>query len=141
MNYVDPEGLENTDAEGIEQKYINSGNINYRRIKLCMVSNVNHASNTNFPLLKVGLDELKEKDPLKYAQITGKLSVSDDPVIDSLMLENGYNTESMIPAPPAQDNEGLKEATRALNQIAIDSVRQAEEEIAKGEHARRVNLM
>ena len=137
VDYVDPEGLENTDAEGIERKYINSGNINYRRIKLCMLSNVNHASNTNFPLLKVGLDELKEKDPLKYAQITGKLSVSDDPVIDSLMLENGYNTESMIPSPEAQDLAGLKVSTDALTQFAKDRVREAEEEIAKGEHAKR----
>ena len=137
VNYVDPEGLENTDAEGIEQKYINSGNIYYRKIKLCMISNVNHASNTKFPLLKVGLDELKEKDPLKYAQITGKLTVLDNPVFDSLMLENGYNTESMIPSPEAQDAQALKASTEFLNQLAKDSVRQMEESIAEAEHAKR----
>jgi hypothetical protein len=98
--HYDPEGTEELTPEEAEEKFVNSRLINYTHIKLCMIGNVNHPTqNTNYPLLKTGLDELEKNDPGQYKKIRGELDTLDNALFGHYMNANGFDTYYMIPLP------------------------------------------
>ncbi len=106
--HYDPEGTEELTPEEAEEKFVNSGLINYTHIKLRMTGNVNHPTqNTNYPLLKTGLDELEKNDPGQYTKIRGELDKLDNALFEHYMNANGYDTYNMIPI-PERGVEGYK---------------------------------
>ena len=90
MGYED---ADNMDIEKAEEKYIDSNVFEYGRIRLSMISCVNGSTNTNFPLLRTGLDELKEKDPKRYRELEGKLLSQEDSMMSYFMQSKGFDTE------------------------------------------------
>lgn len=119
-DYVDPEGIEEITAEGIEEKYIITGKINFKRIKLCMISNVDHDSNTNFPLLRTGFTELKDRDPERYRDLSDKLSIADDSLFNQILQKIGYNTEHLI---PVDTDEAKQEVLASVIHICAEELR------------------
>jgi len=92
VKIMEPKDMEDMDIEKAEEKYIDSNLIGYSRIKLSMVDCVNGRTNTEFPLLRTGLDELKEKDPKRYKELMVNLRAEDDTAMTYFMLSHGFDT-------------------------------------------------
>ena len=101
-----PEDADNMDIEKAEEKYIDSNVFEYSRIRLSMLSCVNGTTNTNFPLLRTGLDELKEKDPERYKELEAKLASQQDTMMSYFMLSKGFDTEKLS---TERNNKAMKE--------------------------------
>lgn len=121
---IDPDELERLDLEGFERTYINSGLIQYRLIYLSMISNVNHASNTNFPELKTGLEELRARDPQRYASLEKKLSYPIHPVFTNIMNANGFDMETGMPVNIEGDVNPYELTLQPLVQMYRDALQQ-----------------
>ncbi|MCR5487320.1 MAG: hypothetical protein K6F35_07285 [Lachnospiraceae bacterium] len=96
---INPDEFDELNAEAVEKGYVEPGLVSYRRIKLNMLSVINNNTNTDYPLLKVGLDELKEKDPERYAEIHHNLSITDSALAEYILMSEGYSTETLLPTP------------------------------------------
>ncbi len=90
-------GVEEITPEDIEEKYVKTGQIKYARVKLTMLSNVNNQKNTDFPLLKTGLEDLEKEDPERYKQLSETLSLRDPTMIEMYMPVLGLDTQNLIP--------------------------------------------
>jgi hypothetical protein len=121
VKYYEIESVDDITPEDVLEKVVKTGQLNYFRIKLQMLSNV-QGDNKNFPLLKTGLDDLKEKDPDAYKKLDETISMPDfsmlTPYIHSLGLD--YENANIL-------SERGKEGNKQMVQIlATDYIQRLE---------------
>lgn len=93
INPLSPKDIDELGIEKLEKDYYNDGHL-YSRVTLNLTSCINHKiNNTMFPELKVGLDELREKDKKTYDEIMKNCDVDDGPLFVYALICSGYDKE------------------------------------------------
>jgi hypothetical protein len=125
VKYYEPESIDKITPEDVEEKLVKTGQINYTRVKLQMLNNV-HSANTNYPLLKTGLDELEKEDPEAYKKLYETLSMTDPAMIGQYMNSLGFDFEHMVAV-----NEKAKNAFKMAFQVLARDYLQTLEKMKK----------